>query len=315
MDGGLVAWQLAELSQIVLRPGTGKLDLRSVRSLVLGADGRRLLAADLDAVGTVRSIVLPSGRETTAMALNAQLESGCEVFGALGANPQLKEIYGMALSPDGRTLAFSQGTDCVVIRDLQTMKTQAILHEFATALAFRPDGLLLVLSTPKYVPVAQRHPGPDQTKMEIWDWRNGIVRRTLPVPVVGSNTLTALWRFALSADGRRIALLDSARRNLSLWNGDLTEELGQLPMPADTDSVSLSPDGRRIATTAADTTVRIWDAQRRQLVLTLTDDDRHAGSAVFTPDGRLIAARSSGGLTIWETNKPPCSFCPSLHRD
>jgi len=79
--------------------------------------------------------------------------------------------------------------------------------------------------------------------------------------------------------------------------------------------VSLSPDGRRIATTAADTTVRIWDAQRRQLVLTLTDDDRHAGSAVFTPDGRLIAARSSGGLTIWETNKPPCSFCPSLHRD
>jgi WD40 repeat protein len=282
---------------------------------VLGADGRRLLAADLDAVGTVRSIVLPSGRETTAMALNAQLESGCEVFGALGANPQLKEIYGMALSPDGRTLAFSQGTDCVVIRDLQTMKTQAILHEFATALAFRPDGLLLVLSTPKYVPVAQRHPGPDQTKMEIWDWRNGIVRRTLPVPVVGSNTLTALWRFALSADGRRIALLDSARRNLSLWNGDLTEELGQLPMPADTDSVSLSPDGRRIATTAADTTVRIWDAQRRQLVLTLTDDDRHAGSAVFTPDGRLIAARSSGGLTIWETNKPPCSFCPSLHRD
>jgi len=315
MDGGLVAWQLAELSQIVLRPGTGTLDLRSVRSLVLGADGRRLLAADLDAVGTVRSIVLPSGRETTAMALNAQLESGCEVFGALGANPQLKEIYGMALSPDGRTLAFSQGTDCVVIRDLQTMKTQAILHEFATALAFRSDGLLLVLSTPKYVPVAQRHPGPDQTKMEIWDWRNGIVRRTLPVPVVGSNTLTALWRFALSADGRRIALLDSARRNLSLWNGDLTEELGQLPMPADTDSVSLSPDGRRIATTAADTTVRIWDAQRRQLVLTLTDDDRHAGSAVFTPDGRLIAARSSGGLTIWETNKPPCSFCPSLHRD
>jgi WD40 repeat protein len=95
----------------------------------------------------------------------------------------------------------------------------------------------------------------------------------------------------------------------------LTEDLGQLPVPFDTASVSLSPDGRRIATTSADTTVRVWDAERRQLVLTLTDDDQHSGSAVFTLDGRLIVARASGGLTIWETNKPRCSFCPTSHRD
>jgi hypothetical protein len=117
----------------------------------------------------------------------------------------------MTLSTDGRSLAFSQGTDCVVVRDLQTMKTQAILHEYASTLAFRPDGLLMVVSTPRYVPVAQRVPGPDQTKVRIWDWRHGVVRRTLPVPVVGSNTLTGVWWLAMSADGHRVALCSTAR--------------------------------------------------------------------------------------------------------
>ena len=157
-------WRLAELSQIVLRPGTGSLDLiRSARSLALDADGSQLLAADYDAVGTVQAISLPSG-EHKAMAMNAQLESGCEVFGAGGISPPLKPVGLMTLSTDGRSLAFSQGTDCVVVRDLQTMKTQAILHEYATTLAFRPDGLLMVVSTPRYVPVAQRVPGPDRRR-------------------------------------------------------------------------------------------------------------------------------------------------------
>jgi WD40 repeat protein len=95
----------------------------------------------------------------------------------------------------------------------------------------------------------------------------------------------------------------------------LTQDLGRLPVPADTTSVSLSRTAAASLTTAADATVRIWDVERRQLVLTLTDDDRHAGSAAFTPDGRLIAARASGGLTIWEPNKRPCSFCPWSHHD
>src|SRR5262249_20201209 len=170
-------------------------------------------------------------------------------------------------------------------------------------------------STPRYVAPPQRPPGPDQTTVRIWDWRHRVIRKTLPVPVVGSNTFTGFWRFAMSADGQRIALFDTTRHRVFLWNGDLTEALGELPVPSETDRVSLSPDGRRVATTATDMTIRVWDAERRQMVLLLTDDDRHTGSPVFTPDGRLIAARASGGIIIWETNKRQCSFCPKPDRD
>ena len=47
--------------------------------------------------------------------------------------------------------------------------------------------------------------------------------------------------------------------------------------------------------------VRIWDVARRELLLVLVDDDQHTLRLVFTPDGKLIAGRSSGGFTIWES--------------
>jgi WD40 repeat protein len=83
-------------------------------------------------------------------------------------------------------------------------------------------------------------------------------------------------------------------------------------VPRDTFAVALTPDGRRIATTdPTSTAVRIWDTERRQLLMLLLDDDHHSGGIAFTPDGRLIVGRASGGLTIWETQKPACSFCPT----
>src|SRR5262249_30343993 len=161
------------------------------------------------------------GDETVSMPLNAELESGCETFGARGTTSTDREVELMTLSPDGRSLAFSQGSDCVVVRDLQTLKTQAILHGNTSGFLFRPDGLLTVVSTPRYVAPPQRPPGPDQTTVRIWDWRHRVIRKTLPVPVVGSNTFTGFWRFAMSADGQRIALFDTTRHRVFLWNGDL----------------------------------------------------------------------------------------------
>jgi WD40 repeat protein len=94
---------------------------------------------------------------------------------------------------------------------------------------------------------------------------------------------------------------------VSIWDGGLTHELGRLPAPPDTQKVAWSADGRRLASTATDFTIRVWNADRLQLMLILTDDDLHDGWVTFTPNGRLIAGGSSGGLTIWETQRkgPP----------
>jgi WD40 repeat protein len=88
---------------------------------------------------------------------------------------------------------------------------------------------------------------------------------------------------------------------VSIWDGDLRHELGQIPVPPDTRDVALSADCARLASMASDTAVRIWDVSRREQLLVLVDDDQHAGRLTFTVDGRLIASRASGGFTIWES--------------
>jgi WD40 repeat protein len=111
------------------------------------------------------------------------------------------------------------------------------------------------------------------------------------------------WRIALSPDNRRIALYAPNYSQVWIWDGALRRELGRLPVPPGTRAVAFSPDGRRIATAGTDNAVRVWDTDRLQLLLILTDEDQHPEGLAFAADGRLIAIRSSGGPTIWESKK------------
>jgi WD40 repeat protein len=94
-----------------------------------------------------------------------------------------------------------------------------------------------------------------------------------------------------------------------VWDGTLARQIGRIPIPP-FPLMALSADGTRLATVSADqTSVLVWDTATSRLLLTLTDDDVRKFIA-FTPSGQLIAANSSGGLTIWETQRPKCPQCP-----
>jgi len=55
-------------------------------------------------------------------------------------------------------------------------------------------------------------------------------------------------------------------------------------------NVAYSPDGKHIATIGGDGTVKIWDAQTGQLLITL---DSQAGGIDYSPDGKRLAATSN----------------------
>jgi WD40 repeat protein len=67
-------------------------------------------------------------------------------------------------------------------------------------------------------------------------------------------------------------------------------------------NVAFSPDGKRLVTASGDKTVKVWDAETGQELLTL----KGGGGIAFSPDGhRLASGTGAGTVTIYDATPLP----------
>jgi WD40 repeat protein len=70
--------------------------------------------------------------------------------------------------------------------------------------------------------------------------------------------------------------------------------------------VVFSPDGKRLATTSIDSTIKLWDTETGQEALTLRGHTDAVWCVAFSPDGKRLASGGSDGMAIvWDATPLP----------
>jgi WD40 repeat protein len=245
--------------------------------------------------------------------------------------------FGLALSPDGKTLAYSPGYNpskpiehVVHLVDVDSGRERTALKGHAKAIwhiAFSADGSRLATNSDDYqiwlwdvqsgAVIKKYTDQPAQATLTFSpDGKSLLVEPLFGVPFVFDLQTDAVWTLgqkpddarphvysaAFAPDGRTI-LVGADDHQLHLWNVASRKEVGLWLAHADTvDGVAFAPDGKLIVSSSRDGTIKFWDAATRQLISSLTPADSAntvpVYSVMFSPDGQFLTASFSKQLSL-----------------
>ncbi|KAF8738193.1 ribosomal large subunit assembly, partial [Rhizoctonia solani] len=239
---------------------TWKVSTGSVGSISLSRDGRRLVASTADSIEvydtTTGESVLSLAKERT------------------------KNVYHVAISPDGSKVAFSRYEDTSYVWDTANggAVTQLLPDGVSggRSLVFSPDGSRVACGL-----------------------RNGEVYICALGQVVSSHgPLTGhaayVHSVVFSSDGLHLAS-GSTDKTVRVWDVQTGQPVGT-PFEGHTDevlSVCSCPTDSRIASGSSDKSIRVWDPQTGQTVLgPLTGHSSYVYCVAFSHNGAFIASGS-----------------------
>lgn len=146
--------------------------------------------------------------------------------------------------------------------------------------------------------------GSEDNTARVWN-----VATSQPIVTLHGKDGAEVWGLAWSPTGRVLAY---GTGYTNFWDAATGQHLQPLEQPNQGSVLSLawSPDGRAIAASDDQCSICLWDVLYGTQIATLKDDALEADDDAFhtciwgvawSPDGRLLASSSSGGVRLWDT--------------
>jgi WD40 repeat protein/transcriptional regulator with XRE-family HTH domain len=320
-DGTTLIWDAITGKELLRLPGTTKpSDLYTEQRIAYSPDGKLLATCDSNQLkvydpSSGELLLALSGHEkdviSVAFSLDEKYLAGGGVDTAVRiwdtSNGQLLRVLkghsaavgGLAFSPDGKLLFTSSEDGTLIIWDVETGEQLRDLPNFTVyKVSFSPDGQRVAVATFNGLQVWTYTP--DSAEPISLDESQAI----LTIPDGGSGIF--------SPDGKWLAAisLSTASGNaVKLWDATTGQEL--LTLTGHTDWLSglaFSPDGKRLASTSLDGTVRVWSLTPGQEMVAVTAPPAGYGNrVVYSPNGQEFATNGGDGTaTLWnaKTGEP-----------
>ncbi len=161
----------------------------------------------------------------------------------------------------------------------------------------------------------------DDKTIRLWDLDEQALNRTFRIKSQPSGPDGMIYAAALSKDGRYLAVAGYSFYNdikvIDLQSGDIAVVLsGHKNVVTGLD---FSPDGKYLASSSADESIRIWEKGKQYLYefkASLYQHQRRVNDLQFSPDGNLLVSVSDDETTrVWDASKFDTGADPTIYRN